>query len=138
MTGESASLTGFRYDAGGTACLDTIQDFISTNNPDGLSTRAWKDRFWQDVLGMEHTQWGSVFSGDLRCGSSAEPSCRDLARAAQLWANEGEWPGAGADHESPVLHPGPPASIHCRCFLWQLAVWLHPVAQHSGCCRPRG
>jgi CubicO group peptidase (beta-lactamase class C family) len=95
MTGQSSSGTGFSYDAIGDACLDTLQDFISANNPEGLSTRAWKDKHWQEVLGMEHTQWGSIFSGDLQCGYSAEPSCRDLARAAQLWANEGEWPGAG-------------------------------------------
>jgi hypothetical protein len=44
---------------------------------------------------MEHTQWGNIFSGNLGCGFGAEPSCRDLARAAQLWTNKGEWPGAG-------------------------------------------
>ena len=33
-----------RYDALGSVCLDTLQDFIAENNPDGMSPREWKDR----------------------------------------------------------------------------------------------
>ena len=53
----------------------------------------WKDKYFHAALGFEHTEWGS--DGDIRCGSSVQASCRDLARAAQLWANDGFWPGYG-------------------------------------------
>lgn len=97
MTGESSDISNpsYSYDTLGTNCLDTLQDFISANNPEGLTTRQWKDKHWQGPLGMEHTQWGNIFSGNLGCGFGAETSCRDLARAAQLWVNKGQWPGAG-------------------------------------------
>ena len=97
MTGTSSNLANprFSYDTMGTNGLDTLQDFIGTANPEGLNARQWKDTHWQEPLGMEHTQWGNVFSGSLGCGFGAETSCRDLARAAQLWANKGQWNGAG-------------------------------------------
>ena len=63
------------------------------DNPDGLSPEAWKDRHWQEPLGLEHSRWGS--NGDLQCGTSSVISCRDLARTALLWANDGQWPGSG-------------------------------------------
>lgn len=94
MTGTSPNLNHprFSYDTLGTSCLDSLSDFIEDNNPDGLSANDWKDKYWQEVLGMEHTRWGG---NNLMCGTSSVLSCRDLARSAQLWANEGEWPGAG-------------------------------------------
>jgi CubicO group peptidase (beta-lactamase class C family) len=98
MTGQSSNLDNprFRYDAVGTACLDTLNDFIGAKNPEGLSTEAFKNKYWHDVLGLEHTQWRSgFFSSGLQCGYTAETSCRDLARMGQLWANDGEWAGAG-------------------------------------------
>jgi hypothetical protein len=51
MTGESRDVSNptYSYDTLGTSCLDTIQDFISSNNPDGLTTRQWKDKYWQEV-----------------------------------------------------------------------------------------
>lgn len=96
MTGESRDINNprYSYDTLGTNCLDTLQDTIRQNNPDGLSsTPEWKDKYYQSVLGMEHLRWAT---GDLlQCGFSAQTGCRDLARAAQLWANEGVWEGHG-------------------------------------------
>ena len=43
------------------------------------------------ALGIEHSDW----SGEFRCGSSVQASCRDLARAAQFLLNDGFLPGAG-------------------------------------------
>ena len=31
----------------GLACLDTLADFIGENNPEGLSGRQWKDKYYQ-------------------------------------------------------------------------------------------
>lgn len=87
----------FAYDVDGTNCLDTINDFIKTKNPEGLSTPDFMNKHWHSVLGMEHTQWTAPSGrpNDLQCGYTAETSCRDLARSAQLWSNDGYWPGAG-------------------------------------------
>jgi len=97
MTGQSPDLSNpvFEYDGLGDACLDTLSDFIGENNPAGLTTFDWKQRFYHDVMGFEDgLEWGSA--GDhVRCGYSVETSCRDLARAALLWANEGLWAGVG-------------------------------------------
>jgi hypothetical protein len=96
MTGTSTSLLTprFTYDTTGDNCLDTISDFISENNPQGTTTFTFKNRFWQDVLGVEDGfVWGSLLG--TRCGYSVETSCRDLARTALIWANEGGWNGAG-------------------------------------------
>lgn len=95
MTGTSSNINSprFSYDTDGTNCLDSLSDFIEQNNPDGLSARDWKDQHWQQVLGMEHTSWGSA--SRLQCGYTVDTSCRDLARAAQLWVNEGAWAGHG-------------------------------------------
>lgn len=94
-TGQSEDLEHpiFDYDSSGTQCLDTLQDTISENNPDGLYTPEWKNRYWERPLGIEHLQWGRF--GYLNCGFSARSSCRDAARVGQLWANNGEWPGHG-------------------------------------------
>lgn len=43
------------------------------------------------MLGLEHMSWG--MQGTLQCGASAVTSCRDLARTAQLWLNDGGWAG---------------------------------------------
>jgi len=96
MTGESRNIDNpqFSYDTDGTLCLDTLSDFIEENNPYRLSAEEFKDRFWQDVLGMENFDWTN-YLGYLHCGYTSETSCRDLARAAQLWLNEGFWPGHG-------------------------------------------
>jgi hypothetical protein len=98
MTGTSSNINNprFSYDTLGNQCLDTLQDYIGRYNPEGLSIDEWKDRYWSDVLGLEHTRWssGGLLSG-LQCGFTAEPSCRDLARMAQLWTNEGAWAGHG-------------------------------------------
>jgi CubicO group peptidase (beta-lactamase class C family) len=99
MTGTSSNIDEprFSYDTLGTQCLDTINDYIGSNNPEGLTTPAWKDKYWQEILGMEHQSWtGTLLNrNNLGCGFGAQTSCRDLARAAQLWANEGAWPGHG-------------------------------------------
>ena len=43
MTGRSADLGSptFQYDASGTACLDTVADFLAENNPQGLAPGEW-------------------------------------------------------------------------------------------------
>ena len=93
MTGQSDNLDDpeFQYDSSGTACLDTVADFFAENNPHGLDPNAWKGRVFLEALGIEHSDW----SGDFRCGSSVQASCRDLARAAQFLLNDGFLPGAG-------------------------------------------
>jgi hypothetical protein len=95
MTGQSANLDSptFSYDTLGTQCLDTISDFIDENNPDGLNAEEWKDRYWQQPLGLEHSRW--VGGSGLACGTSSVVSCRDLARTALVWANDGQWPEEG-------------------------------------------
>ena len=95
MTGMSKDIRNpeFYYDASGRDCLDTIQDTIAENNPDGLYAPAWKDKYWAEPLGIEHTRWGIL--GYLNCGFSARASCRDAARVGQLWNNNGAWPGYG-------------------------------------------
>jgi CubicO group peptidase (beta-lactamase class C family) len=99
MTGTSADIKDptFSYDALGTECLNGLSDYIKENNPEGLTTPQFKDKYWAEPLGLEHTSWSPIFPGgpNLGCGFSASTSCRDLARAAQLWVNEGQWPGAG-------------------------------------------
>lgn len=94
MTGTSPNINSprFSYDTLGTSCLDSLSDFIQENNPEKESANAWKDRNWQTPLGLEHTKWSG---NNLMCGTSSVISCRDLARTALLWTNEGEWPGAG-------------------------------------------
>jgi hypothetical protein len=94
MTGESRNIDQpqFSYDTDGTQCLDTLSDFVDENNRGGLSTEDFKDRYWQNVLGMENFEWVN-YLGYLHCGYTSETSCRDLARAAQLWLNEGVWDG---------------------------------------------
>jgi len=94
MTGTSPNLNNprFSYDTLGTQCLDTLSDFIQENNRERISADDWKSRNWQEPLGLEHTRWSG---NNLMCGTSSVISCRDLARTAQLWTNEGEWPGAG-------------------------------------------
>ena len=102
MTGRSSDLSDpqWQYDELGTACLDTIVDFIRENNPDGLTATQWKDLYWQRALGLEHTSWGNPILG-LNCGLGARMSARDQARVGQLWLNKGAWPG---------LMPSSPAS----------------------------
>jgi len=97
MTGTSTLITTprFSYDTTGGNCLDTISDFISENNPQGILRFTWKGRFYQDVLGLEDGfSWGSALGG-FGCGFGVDTSCRDMARTALLWANEGQWAGAG-------------------------------------------
>jgi len=116
MTGTSANIGAprFTYDTTGDNCLDAITDFISENNPQGLLRFTWKNRFWQDVLVMEDGfVWGSTLTG-FRCGYSVETSCRDLARAAQLWANEGSWAGAG--------------QIANRAYMQRGGQWVYPTS----------
>jgi len=97
MTGTSANISvpEFRYDTLGLLCLDTVSAFIEENNPEGLTTEQWKDKYWHEGLGLEHSEW---VNGDppleyLQCGYSSQMSCRDLARSSLLWMNEGEWAG---------------------------------------------
>jgi len=94
MTGQSPDLNKptFRYDTDGTQCLDTISDFIAQNNPDKVNTYTWKEKFYADVLGFESMTWTG---NKLGCGYGSVTTCRDLARAAQLYLNDGAWPGAG-------------------------------------------
>jgi len=94
MSGTSPNINNprYSYDTLGTQCLDSLSDFIQENNAEKSSANDWKDRYWQEPLGLEHTSWAG---NNLLCGFSSVTSCRDLARTAQLWANEGEWPGAG-------------------------------------------
>lgn len=94
MTGTSSNINNprFSYDTFGTACLDSLSDFIDQNNPERLTANNWKNRFWHDILGLESMQWGG---NNLACGFGATTTCRDLARVAQLYINDGAWPGAG-------------------------------------------
>jgi hypothetical protein len=87
MTGQPPDLSEptFIYDASGLACLDALKDFIGQNNPEGLSSLEWKDKYFEEALGFEHSTWGDPASGEIRCGSTVQASCRDLARAGQLW-----------------------------------------------------
>jgi hypothetical protein len=96
MTGDSRNVSEpqFRYDALGLNCLDTISDFISENNPYGMSAEEFKDEFWHEAIGLEHSSWVEDSTlGHLRCGFTSQMSCRDLARSAQLWLQDGEWNG---------------------------------------------
>lgn len=94
MTGRSSNINNpkFDYDTLGTACLDTISDFIAKNNDLGLSTYAWKEKFYADVLGFESMTWTG---NNLGCGFGSVSTCRDLARAAQLYLNDGAWKDEG-------------------------------------------
>jgi hypothetical protein len=92
----------------------TISDFIGENNPDGLNAEQWKDRHWQAPLGIEHSRWGS--GGSLQCGTSSLMSCRDLARTALLWANDGQWPGRGQRQGSVALSLCTTAHPLCTIF----------------------
>lgn len=94
MTGTSPNMQSprFAYDTLGTDCYDVLSEFVAENNPEGLDANAWKEKHFFEELGMEHTRWSG---NSLTCGAGAQLSCRDLARTAQLWVNEGEWPGAG-------------------------------------------
>jgi CubicO group peptidase (beta-lactamase class C family) len=98
MTGQSNNIDNpqFDYDASGLACLDTLADFIAENNPEGLTGRAWKDKYYQEALGFEHSIWedgpGVPGEGRFPCGWGIQASCRDLARAGQLWINDGLLP----------------------------------------------
>ena len=46
MTGTSPNIQSprFSYDLLGTDCYNTISNFIGENNPEGLTTSAWKDK----------------------------------------------------------------------------------------------
>jgi hypothetical protein len=52
----------------GLACLDTLADFIGENNPEGLSGRQWKDKYYQ--VGRP----GSGGSGGRRGSAGSEGS----------------------------------------------------------------
>jgi hypothetical protein len=69
-----------------------LQNIIRDNNPEGLTTGQWKDRFWAEPIGLESTTWTGAQPG---CGFEASTSCRDGARMAQLWLNDGKWTGTG-------------------------------------------
>jgi len=89
-----------------TRVLDTISDFITENNPSGFTMFDWKQRFYHDVLGFQDgLEWGEA-GEHVRCGFSVESSCRDLARAALLWANEGQWAGVGAVSNAEYIRTG--------------------------------
>ena len=98
MTGTSVNLTAptFSYDALGNECLDSLNDYIKERNPEGLATPVWKQKYFHEPLGLEHTEWSSLlpppFGTNLVCGFTARSSCRDEARIAQLFVNEGAWP----------------------------------------------
>jgi|EP01047_Picozoa_sp_COSAG01_P012787 hypothetical protein len=121
MTGTSPNIESprYSYDTLGTNCLDTIQDFLQENNPEGLSTSDWMQQNYFEKLGVEHSRWLPL-AGSLLCGFSADTSCRDLARFGQLWANDGMWAGVGGA-------PGrlcPPSSCPAR----DSSLGEHPTA----------
>jgi len=95
MTGQDLFYPEFIYDTLGNFCLDAISDFIGENNPDGLSAVEWKDRYWQEALGMEHMSWTGLGGISIlgSCGFGQDISCRDLARSGQLFLNDGAWDG---------------------------------------------
>ena len=74
---------------------------VVDQNPDSLTTGQWKDRYWGEVLGLEGTSWSGAQPG---CGFEASTSCRDGARMAQLWLNEGAWPTTSAGDLSQVMN----------------------------------
>jgi len=47
MTGTSKDIADpvYTYDTLGTNCLDTLQEFITQNNPEGLGATEWKDKY---------------------------------------------------------------------------------------------
>merc|ERR1719487_1783157 len=85
-----------------------------------MSANGWKDRYWQEPLGLEHTRWSG---NNLMCGTSSVISCRDLARTAQLWTNEGEWPGAGQMVSKAHIEEGRKPFL--RNGDYGYTVWLH-------------
>jgi CubicO group peptidase (beta-lactamase class C family) len=117
MTGQSQDLENptFLYDASGRDCLNTLEDFIGQQNPDGLSAPAWKDEHWAKPIGIEHTKWGR--GQDLPCGAGCQASCRDAARVGQLWVNNGFWDGHGQ------LIPADYAE--------KARTWIYPYAQDA-------
>jgi len=119
MTGTSPDIENprYSYDTLGINCLDTLQDMISQNNPDGLTTSEWMQRYYFSKLGVEHSRWGPA-AGNLLCGTGAETSCRDLARFGQLWANQGLWPS-----ENPSE---PPEQLMQRQFSIDGRTWVFP------------
>jgi CubicO group peptidase (beta-lactamase class C family) len=105
MTGLSddpVSNPTFEMDSDGTRCLDTLSDFIAENNPDRLDEVEWMETYFLNRLGMEHFSWQASppRGGYLHCGYSSQTSCRDLARNAQLWVNNGVWQGERLIEES--------------------------------------
>jgi len=123
MTGTSPNINNprFSYDTLGTQCLDSLSDFIQENNAEGLSADGWKNRYWQEPLGLENTRWTG---NNLMCGTSSVLSCRDLARTAQLWANEGEWPGAGQLLSKTHIEEG--RQVFLPSGDYGYTVWLDP------------
>jgi len=94
--GEDMNNPTFFYDGNGVSCLDVLSDFIQQNNPEGLTTYEFAQRYWSEKLGMENFEWENNNGGPngyLPCGIGSRTSCRDLGRAAQLWVNEGVWVG---------------------------------------------
>eukprot|EP01048_Picozoa_sp_COSAG05_P015902 COSAG05_NODE_1974_length_3765_cov_19.906983_4_plen_295_part_00 len=87
------------YDGNGDVCLDTLADFVDQNNLEGLSGAEWKNKYYWEALGMQDSVWeGSEVPGHetpFPCGFGVDASCRDLARAGQLWVNDGAWAGEG-------------------------------------------
>eukprot|EP00756_Hemistasia_phaeocysticola_P000614 Hpha_TRINITY_DN10451_c0_g2::TRINITY_DN10451_c0_g2_i1::g.193440::m.193440 len=123
MTGTSPDINNprFSYDTLGTSCLDSLSDFIQENNPQRTSADEWKLRNWHEPLGLEHTRWGG---NNLMCGTSSVISCRDLARTAQLWANDGEWPGAGQMVSKTHIEEG--RKVFLEGGDYGYTVWLRP------------
>jgi len=130
MTGESTNINNpqFLYDTDGTRCLDNLQDFIHQNNPEGLTTEQFKDRYWQQAIGMEHMEWTSNPMGELMCGFTSVVSCRDMLRAGQLWLNEGAWAGQQIINRNHILtgrtfvypNSNPPIGTEYGYTVWQL------------------
>ena len=85
--GEDMDNPAFFYDANGVSCLDVLSDFIELNNPQGLTAEQFAQQFWSTPLGMENFEWEQSAGpgGYLQCGISSRTSCRDLARAGQLY-----------------------------------------------------
>eukprot|EP00756_Hemistasia_phaeocysticola_P011458 Hpha_TRINITY_DN15122_c1_g16::TRINITY_DN15122_c1_g16_i1::g.129603::m.129603 len=125
MTGTSPDINNprFSYDTLGTSCLDSLSDFLQENNPAKTSADDWKDRNWQTPLGLEHTKWSG---NNLMCGTSSVISCRDLARTAQLWTNEGEWPGAGQLLSKAHVQEGRKVFPQSTSTEYGYTVWLEP------------
>ena len=62
--------------AGGNSRRKTGAPFFRVD-PSLCCLLQWKDRYWQEPLGLEHTSWGNPLFG-LNCGAETFPVEKDV------------------------------------------------------------